>query len=1531
MNSQESSFLKSNLATIDNVNSNKTAEISQIKLKEILTSKSPIIDIYDIYRKRTPSTFHFDEQYCTYSPYANFGEIVNNNESMVPCVGSIVEYLHPFKDEVSIGVVIREAQSKFNENYNKLVVLSFDNELSYVSPQICSLHFYKVINQDWLKTLNILENRFNESYEPRNYIVQILNHFVSQSIVLTHSIAPQFDIVHSQYSLPQNLSCISSIEIIESLKLSESILAKIDQSYYQQTLLLMGIHLNLVKSPKWIIPSIYTMNRISNLVYGAHSNELVPIPTYLVNSIANSHAIDKFCDSTKNEVGIKVLDKFLNSLLREQTSSKSRSFEELNHYINIWEGSTYKYLIEVLKLTVVYPHPTLTRELAKFSLFHGKITSPDTIYKVLSDLKIYNNSKNQLSDIYLSANLAGRNKLSALATSSMNEIEPTLNSDFLHSSKLVDKFPHLRKSQMFYQDQIVYGLPMSNYESASGSFMGISLEKLNSRKYVINIHIPDVITKVAPNSNLFSSIASNAASVRSFSNLIDTIPNGLFSNKLLDQLKFKNQNLGESSSEILQVGDLALANPQFQSKPASEDTTCLTLSFTYNTYEGNPFSNVASKVKISFDSLSTVPIKCLSWSQLEDCLNGQSEISPFRLFRSSAKRLTNPSSTELKLSSDDSHSINFIFNVMKSHFKIRNLNGSSQLPPAIVKETDDASSLSKSLSITNKDSKHEKIITKINLEAKEQQMNYSNSKFFINELDNFAANMASTYCDSNEIPILTQYQDMLQPANQPGPIEREESSDEDCVLISHNNKLLPDYKADSYFQTLLSRDADGFVSMPASYIGRNYLNNERIGIYSGDNSRHVPRGLSKGYTNVSGAVEHFMALLNQLQLVNHIQLQTINQAMLASDRKFNISERFSYLKRYGYNLNGPLTPNTLNEQVVKITNGNRLVKYLGTRQKVFWTLKMLEQKLLEEDFLDSENENSSTSYECILTDVGSVIEDSKCRLSKAYCTDLDIELTVMSPTRKRFTIGAVVKCDKVAYLDPSQIQPSLEALASIVESHQSLTDKPNLYPIYKYVANDDLTVHQAYLKLAQLNAKDRSPSFLFESAVNGDTVARYSFIGVNPKRIIKTGEDVSKFGEGFANVDPITVLEKELNNFKQAQLPGLPKFSGGATGYISYDCIKYFEPKTKRPLKDVLELPEAVLMLCDLVIAFDHVYQRFQIINNVSVTESEDLSANFHKATQEIENIERILERELISEDINPVQPPIKMNQTFTSNIGQEGYEAHVSNLKGHILKGDIIQAVPSQRVARPTSLHPFNIYRHLRTVNPSPYLFYIDLIDFQIIGASPELLVKADSKGKVVTHPIAGTIQRGKTTEEDEANAEILRKSLKDRAEHIMLVDLARNDINRVCQPTSNTVDRLLTIERFSHVMHLVSEVSGTLREDQTRFDAFRSIFPAGTVSGAPKVRAMELIGELEKEKRGVYAGAVGHWSYDGKTMDTCIALRTMVYKDGVAYLQAGGGIVFDSDEYDEYVETMNKMKANNNTIVEAETVWAEKVGVAE
>lgn len=286
------------------------------------------------------------------------------------------------------------------------------------------------------------------------------------------------------------------------------------------------------------------------------------------------------------------------------------------------------------------------------------------------------------------------------------------------------------------------------------------------------------------------------------------------------------------------------------------------------------------------------------------------------------------------------------------------------------------------------------------------------------------------------------------------------------------------------------------------------------------------------------------------------------------------------------------------------------------------------------------------------------------------------------------------------------------------------------------------------------------------------------------------------------------------------------------------------------------------------------------------------------------------------------LQPAISLGNEATSNVGKEGYEGFVTKLKEHIIAGDIIQAVPSQRLSRPTDLHPFNVYRHLRQLNPSPYMFYLDCGELQIVGASPETLCKVESN-KVYNHAIAGTIKRGRTVEEDESLAEQLRSSEKDRAEHIMLVDLARNDINRVCKPETSKVDYLMEVHKFSHVMHLTSQVSGTLREGKSRFDAFRSIFPAGTVSGAPKIKAIEIVSELEKEKRGVYAGAVGRFDFADDAMDTCIAIRTMTFKNGVAYLQAGGGIVFDSVEEEEYIETVNKLGGNVRALSEAEKYW--------
>lgn len=524
-------------------------------------------------------------------------------------------------------------------------------------------------------------------------------------------------------------------------------------------------------------------------------------------------------------------------------------------------------------------------------------------------------------------------------------------------------------------------------------------------------------------------------------------------------------------------------------------------------------------------------------------------------------------------------------------------------------------------------------------------------------------------------------------------------------------------------------------------------------------------------------------------------------------------------------------------------------------------------------------------------------------------------------------------------ISQEDLKPSLETVRDLLSEQCALPSPPNLVPIFAQISSDLITPSAAYLKISA--ASKSKLSFLFESAAT-ERVGRYSFVGAGPRKVLTTGEGYGK------EVDPLPGLEEELSKYKIAHVPGLvlPPLTGGAIGYVGYDCVRYFEPRTARPMKDVLKVPESLFMLFDTIVAFDRFFGVIKVITYLHVPANlSDLESEYQKCEEAIEEVIGILS----SPDTPlPEQPPIKLDQEYTSNIGQAGYEDHVKNLKTHITAGDIIQAVPSQRFARPTSLHPFNIYRHLRTVNPSPYLFYIECGDFQIVGASPELLVKEEG-GRIITHPIAGTVKRGKTVQEDEELAEELRSSLKDRAEHVMLVDLARNDVNRVCDPLTTRVDRLMVVEKFSHVQHLVSQVSGVLRKGKSRFDAFRSIFPAGTVSGAPKVRAMELIAELEKEKRGVYAGAVGYFGYGGLdadggetegAMDTCIALRTMMVKDGIAYLQAGkieldcyfntpaniptgGGIVFDSDPYDEWIETINKLGANMQTILSAEKLY--------
>jgi anthranilate synthase component 1 len=475
--------------------------------------------------------------------------------------------------------------------------------------------------------------------------------------------------------------------------------------------------------------------------------------------------------------------------------------------------------------------------------------------------------------------------------------------------------------------------------------------------------------------------------------------------------------------------------------------------------------------------------------------------------------------------------------------------------------------------------------------------------------------------------------------------------------------------------------------------------------------------------------------------------------------------------------------------------------------------------------------------------------------------------------------------------------PTLEQVRALAQN------RGNLVPVYREVHADLETPVSAYLKIAQ------GPySFLLESVEGGEQLARYSFIGTEPYRVIKTGP-----GQPDGALDPLTLVETELGQFRPVPVEGLPRFLGGAVGYLSFECVRYFEPRVTTAEKDRLGLPESLFMFTDTILVFDHVKHTIRVVGHVRL--DGDITAAYQQA---VERIDRLVERLG-----RPLPPPTDIGSTngsteYTPNMTREQYHAMVQRAREYIIAGDVIQVVPSQKLIRPISAAPFDIYRSLRTVNPSPYMYYLHLDSFDVVGASPEMLVRVED-GVVDTNPIAGTRPRGATEEEDAALAEELSHDEKELAEHTMLLDLGRNDIGRVSSPGSVRVTQMMGLERYSHVMHLVSRVTGKLKPELSAYDALRSCFPAGTVSGAPKIRAMEIIAELEPEQRSTYSGAVGYFSFSGN-MDTAIAIRTMVVKEGMAYLQAGGGVVFDSDPEREYQETLQKMGALLRAISDAE-----------
>jgi len=489
-----------------------------------------------------------------------------------------------------------------------------------------------------------------------------------------------------------------------------------------------------------------------------------------------------------------------------------------------------------------------------------------------------------------------------------------------------------------------------------------------------------------------------------------------------------------------------------------------------------------------------------------------------------------------------------------------------------------------------------------------------------------------------------------------------------------------------------------------------------------------------------------------------------------------------------------------------------------------------------------------------------------------------------------------------------------------------LSKKANVIPVYKEISADLDTPVSAFLKMS----KD-SHAFLLESVEGQEKIARYSFLGTKPSlvfrckaRNIEIEYAGKKIKQRFVtHLSPLDEIKKIMQDFKAVNLKGLPRFCGGLVGYMGYDMVRFFEEiPDKNP--DDLKLPDSVFMLTDTILVFDHINHVIKVVSNIVLPKKKTKLSSAAKAkiyNQAIKKIERIhqeLKKPLVGKEKvshRSLPPGIKYAKGLTSNFKKSEFCNIVNKAKSYIRKGDIIQAVLSQRFKLKIDKDPFDIYRTLRSLNPSPYMFFLKLKDTELIGASPEMLVRCEDN-LIQTRPIAGTRPRGRTEKEDQALEDQLLRNPKEKAEHIMLVDLGRNDLGRVCKSGKVEVDEFMKVERYSHVMHLVSEVRGCLDKRYDAFDVLKACFPAGTVSGSPKIRAMEIIDELENLRRGPYAGCVGYFSFS-HNMDTCITIRTVVIKNNLAYIQAGAGIVADSIPEKEYFESVNKARALIEAIV--------------
>lgn len=912
----------------------------------------------------------------TFEPSQTWEEITTNNRTLPPCAGSIIEYHDVESDSSSLALVVRELQSKFNENHNKLIVLTLDNELSRVYPQDINFVAYQVFDAEWIESLGILYHRFAEEYEPRLQLVDILRQFITTTREMQPEVQKELKKVYATIASSDNANSTSILAVAKYMDYDF-------QSYFHQSAYLMVIHLEMCHDvTRWVV-LLCIPKRSTNLISARCSNDIPPETVYFANLLNNHDAILDFL--SYDELKLEEFKAFLGKLIE-----LPKSYDDLIVELNIWLGKPFLHAFKALTFALIHPHIRLTSLIGKLISAHS--SQPARLLDIedlLVQIGLYNNPKNPLTNPVLSSNLLGKPSLDQLMVASPKELKPSqpelISARVLSSGQLDDKFRHLRKSKRYFLDHVIYMLPSEKKFSS----IGISLEKINARKFLINIHVPDVAARIAPASPLFEEVSRHSFSLRSLKNLMGKDLIEILAKNVREELLLK-LNARVTSGEFFSVGDFK------EDSESHEMKTCMTVTYEYNTFALSPLKELGNGVSVTFDRVLAHQVKELSWDLLDDAISGRLEtgiLNTFKLFN--RRQPTEENDSRVTLDESDILNLGFIFNVMKTHFNTRAIRCASEPHPAIFQR-----SISRSLSYKTKD-EEELIHTDLALLSVEKALKLGLAMFFTGEIKTFLGSLVASFCHRESIPVLARGDDLLNPDEETPSYE---GLDADEVFVSHDNKLLPNYYCNSYYQAIMAKDRHGFVSLPALIIGNNYLGKPTLAL--GGDTYLLTKGLPRGRVEVSDAMSNVEAYLNQLQI-----LSFINQQKISSRNYLHLVAQTLHYKALGYPVHGPLSEKFMSDQIIKLQDAKLGCDFLSDRYNRYWKLKFLEQQIKAED-----DDSDTTTFSCVVTSTGHEI-DLNSKLARCWCTDLALEVDLLVHPYNDLSIGSSVTADKVMYLN----------------------------------------------------------------------------------------------------------------------------------------------------------------------------------------------------------------------------------------------------------------------------------------------------------------------------------------------------------------------------------------------------------------------------------------------------------------------------------------------------------------------------------